>query len=255
MLLYPVSTNGEASDVTEGAEMRSETTIHNKVLRSLTDAGISECNGLHYELRIEKTGGRLDLPLGEHLQKSPGQRKDSLLYTDAMLLEQGKPRILLEIVDSSPKNPNGIVGLTVNADRIADLDQYTGVSLLFIVLTEMKEYFCQKCGRGHKILSTRYSSHFESLKNHYSQMGRPIDILHEGIALNFRKALRDYPIEKHLHNIMPPVVLFLNRAKINGSWEGYREHAHELIRNTVTGILKTPNRKQCEFEGLEELFP
>ncbi len=235
--------------------MTRETSIHKKVLTSLTDIEPFEVKGKVYQFKIEEAHGRLDLPRENifSYNKKPGQRKLSLLYTDAVLHDTDKnPRMLVEIVDSSPKNPNGIVGLTINVDRIAE-ESYPGIDLLFIVLSEMKQFWCESCERGHKIASEIGITCFErdrSCKGTVLSTG----ILHEGLAMNYRKALADYPIRPYLHNIQPPVVLFLNKEMVKNSWEEYRRRAHTLIINTIIKMLQTHNRENTYFEGMEELL-
>src|SRR5450755_4672604 len=123
-----------------------ESPSHQKVLRSLKRLQIPS-----YEILVEETTNRLDLPneffhLG---RKGDAQRKRSLCYTDAIDHANRTPRVLIEVVDNNPTSPSGITGLTVNVDRIAEI--HRNIDLLFIVLAEMKNFYCNRCGSGHRL--------------------------------------------------------------------------------------------------------
>ena len=69
--------------------------------------------------------------------KESGQRKKNLLYADCILLDENhKPRMLIEVVSSNPRDPNGIVGLVINLDCLARFPRgdYSRVDLLFVVI-------------------------------------------------------------------------------------------------------------------------
>ena len=97
-----------------------------------------------YRFLIDQKGGRLDLPRDLtpiHIETE--QHRKNLLYADCVLLdERNRPRMLIEVVSTNPQDPNGIVGLVVNLDRLARFPRadYSGVDLLFIVLGQIKRY-------------------------------------------------------------------------------------------------------------------
>lgn len=208
---------------------QSASTVHQKVLNSLKDLTI-DADEKNFQIRIEELGGRIDIP--RHDLSSPkkpqGQRKKNLFYTDAILTDEtGAPRILVEIVDSSPSDPNGITGLVINADRVVE-SFYDGVDLTFVVLGELKEFWCQECNSGHRVSTSLYRSHFTQTWNMVKGTA-PEDILHEGTPMNYRKALKDYPLAPYLRALRPPSVLFLNKTKIDLSWSSYETHAVQLV--------------------------
>ena len=192
--------------------------VHMTVLNSLRRKEIC-VDGKAYQFLIEEQGGRLDIPREDltSLKKQPGQRKKNLSYTDAVLIDEDhKPRTLVEIVVSSPRDPNGITGLVINADRVAQAF-YPSVDLTFVVLGELKEYWCPECNQGHKVSTSGYHQH---LTRYWSQIkdSTPEDILHEGVPMNYRKALKDYPLAPYLKTLRPSSVLFLNKSQIDSSW-------------------------------------
>lgn len=98
--------------------MDKESPLHQRVLRSLKNLSVQG-----YNILVEERGSRLDLP-NEHFQanlKGVAQRKRNLCYVDAMIHAERVPRVLIEVVDNNPTSPNGITGLTVNVDRIAEV--------------------------------------------------------------------------------------------------------------------------------------
>jgi hypothetical protein len=224
---------------------------HWLVLQSLKGQKIKDL-----EFRIEEPGGRLDLPNPKLFakQKDPGQRKKNLCYTDAILPANDLPRVLVEIVDSSPKSPNGITGLTINADRVASFYKCE-LDLIFVVLAEdMKRFSCRVCqnARGHKLSNHRFIEHFQ--KNWTPELMRE-EILHHGLPMQFRKALKDYAIQEYLKALRPPSVMFLSKKKILHTWEEYRATALEKITHQVKQSLEDSSRDSVQFSGIEELLP
>ena len=223
---------------------------HRKILDSLTNLDI---NG-YDPLLIEPTG-RLDLPNNSFQanQKALSQRKTSLCYADAVMHVKCTLRMMIEVVDNSPTSPNGITGLTVNADRI--VETHPGIDLVFVVLAEMKDFYCIYCASGHRL----------SNKGRLHCLGRCIGprpdesacerLIHEGKAANFKKALVDYPIERYLRNISPPSVLFLNSTKVANNWAAYEGKALQLIRNEISIVLSSGKRNKTRLVGVQELLP
>lgn len=229
-------------------------TVHMRVLNSLNDQAF-DVDGKNYRFLIEEKGGRLDIPRDDLTSpnKQPGQRKKNLSYVDAVLIDEArKPRMFVEIVDSSPGDPNGITGLVINADRVAQF--YPGVDLMFIVLGELKEYWCQECQAGHRISTSSYHSHFSGSWSKI-KVSKPEDILHEGVPMNYRKALKDYPLAPYLKALRPPSVLFLNRSQVDGSWSTYQARAKKLITNHLVGRIGSADRDSLIFDQIEALFP
>ncbi len=211
-----------------------------------------------YRFLIKQSGGRLDLPREDltSSDKEPWQRKKSLLYADGVLLdESNKPRMLIEVVSSNLQDPNEIVGFVINLDRLARLPRgdYSGVDLLFIVLGQIKRYWCSVCKRVHYL--SRSSKHFpeswDAVRNN-----TPVEILHEGVAMNYRKALRDYPIAPYLRAIRPPSVLFLNSERIRIDWRAYSPIALSQIKAHISQRVEDSDRNTDPvFVGIEQLFP
>ncbi len=210
-----------------------------------------------YRFLTEQSGGRLDLPRDlTSIDNEPGRRRKNLLYADCVLLDESdKPRMLIEVVSSNPQDPNGIVGLVINLDRLARFPRgdYSGVDLLFIVLGQIKRYWCSLCKRGHSL--SRSSQHFpeawEAVKN-----SSPVEILHEGLVMNYRKALLDYPIAPYLRTIRAPSVLFLNSDRIMNDWRTYQPKVLSLIKTHIRNRIQNADRNTNPmFVGVEELFP
>ncbi len=228
-------------------------TIHRQVLDLIrSDLGGSLPEGL--ALMVEQAGGRIDLPnrrFGKGA-KLAGQRKNSLCYTDAVIHDCEKPRLLIEVVHSSPKSPNGITGLTINAERVA---QFYGASvdLLYIVLATMKSYKCCKCEGGHRIVPAKVDECFSKSWEHFQS--DQASILHEGTPVRYRIALHDYPIASYLEKLRPPVVLFLNSKRIANDWESYRKTVVRRISSIVADMLSKNTREAIQFRGIEELLP
>ncbi len=231
--------------------------IRHQVLNLIKDKKIL-IGQKEYRFLIEQSGGRLDLPREDltSSDKEPWQRKKSLLYADGVLLdESNKPRMLIEVVSSNLQDPNEIVGFVINLDRLARLPRgdYSGVDLLFIVLGQIKRYWCPVCKQVHYL--SRSSHHFpeswEAVKNN-----APVEILHEGVAMNYRKALRDYPIAPYLRAIRPPSVLFLNSERIRIDWRAYSPIALSQIEAHISQRLEDSDRNADPvFVGVEQLFP
>lgn len=231
--------------------MQNESTLHAKVLRSLTKLRIPG-----YDVpKVEESGGRIALPNDQLLSKSKtkAQRKRSLCYTDAIIHNQRVPRILIELVDKNPASPNGITGLTVNVDRIAEI--HPNIDLLFVVLAEMKEYFCTKCNSGHRFKNPKTRGCLENLVNVDTEEDTLGKLIHEGNAANFRKALIDYPISLYLHNILPPTVLFLPRREVDEAWPSYEDVALRHIGDAIKRLISTDERSEARLENVRELIP
>jgi hypothetical protein len=229
--------------------------IHHQVLNLLKAERIL-IEQKAYQFLIEQSGGRLDLPHLTSTDNEPGQRRKNLLYADCILLdESNKPRMLIEVVSSSPQDPNGIVGLVINLDRLARLPRgdYSGVDLLFIVPGQIKRYWCSLCKQGHYL--SRSSQHFpEAWKA--VKANSPVEILHEGLAMNYRKALLDYPIAPYLQTIRVPSVVFLNSERIMNDWRTYKPIALKLIKTHISQRIQDANRNiNPVFVGVEQLFP
>jgi hypothetical protein len=209
-------------------------------------------------MRVEKRGARQDLPNEwfDRGRKPPRQREKSLCYTDAVLHTDPirVPRVLIEVVDSSPTNPHGITGLVVNADRIAGYYKEQGrVDLLFVVLSELKRFYCQRHARpcrmrkavGHKFwkpgdertVSTGVLGCFKH--GLITETGRtvPIEVVIDGSSAKYRKALKTYPIEEYLRHMPAPSVLFLNSSRIRDRWGTYKARAVDLIHQAILKLL------------------
>ena len=237
--------------------IEDQSTVHMRVLNSLKGKSV-RVSGRKYQFLAENKGGRIDIPREDlaSSKKGPGQREKNLMYADAVLIDEDhKPRIFVEIVDSSPKEPNGIAGLVINADRVSQ-SFYPGLDLAFIVLAEMKQYWCSECQTGHKLSTSRFLSHFDKMWSGL-KAATPEDILHEGIPLAYRKALKDYPIAPYLRAIRPPSVLFLNRAKIDDgdSWTAYAASASAIITGHLVRRIQSTERDTLFFDRVDELFP
>ncbi len=210
-----------------------------------------------YRFLIDQKGGRLDLP--QDLTPpgiEPEQHRENFLYADCVLLDKSnKPRMLIEVVSSSPQDLNGIVGLVVNLDRLARFPRgdYSGVDLLFIVLGQIKKYWCSLCKRAHHVSrdSQHFSKAWEAVKDH-----SPAEILHEGMAMNYRKALLDYPIAPYLRTIRAPSVLFLNSERVMNDWRTYQPTVLSLVTTHIRRRIQDPDRNTNPvFVGVEQLFP
>lgn len=189
---------------------------HKKVLRSLKALKVAG-----YEMLVEETGSQLALPnefFGGN-GKGEAQRKRNLLYVDSILHQRRAPRVLLEMVDGNPTSPNGITGLAINADRIAEI--HPNIDLIFVVLCELKDYFCGYCGHGHRLSNQRRLSCWKTSLGPNPGDDVVRGLIHEGKAAAFKKALIDYPICDYLHRISPPSVVFLNATKVATAWGTY----------------------------------
>lgn len=230
--------------------MTKDSRLHDQVLHSLEDLKIQG-----YEPSIEKRGNRHDLPnpLFVSQQKCDAQRKRSLCYTDAIIHAEHVPRLLIEIVDKNPTRPNGITGLTVNVDRVAEI--HPNIDLLFVVLAEMKAFYCRDCKGGHKLSNgakqTCFTKQFGMCRDDVTFRS----LLHEGKPANFKKALIDYPIGDYLKNIAPPTVLFLNVNKVKDEWDAYRDHAIQLVQKEVNHIVSSPPQRETRLVCVCELMP
>lgn len=190
-----------------------------------------------FDILVEETGNRLDLPnkYFQMKQKGAAQRKVSLCYIDAIIHMGRVPRLLIEVVDNNPTSPNGITGLTVNVDRIAEV--HSNIDLMFIVLAEMKSFFCTRHVAGHRLSNTKQARCLRSWLEQNPDEEAFRKLIHEGKAANFKKALIDYPIGRYLHNISPPSALFLNAARVTAEWETYESHALRIIQDEIAHIL------------------
>jgi len=231
-------------------ENKDESLSHKKVLRSLKSLRL-----LGYDILVEETGNRLDLPneLFQLERKGEAQRTRSLCYTDAIVHANRTPRILIEVVDKNPTSPSGITGLTVNVDRIAEI--HPNIDLLFIVLAEMKNFYCSRCRAGHKLSNSKTLGCLNNILGANPDEDACLTLIHEGKAANFRKALIDYPIRKYLHNISPPTVLFLNFRKVRSDWEAYRDSALDWIEKSIVRIISTEEQAETHLINVRELLP
>jgi len=230
--------------------------IHLKITSSLKDRKIVT-NGKEYRF-VVAPGRRLDLPREDFFspQGGRGTGGTSLLYADAILVDESdRPRVLVDVVTDKGQHPNGIVGLVINLDRLARLPRgdYSGVDLLFIVAGQIRRYWCSACNRGHYLSGP--SEHFSDAWR-AATAGSPVEILHAGLATNYRKALLDYPIAPYLRTIRVPSVLFLNSERIMSDWRTYETIAAALIDGHVRRRLESAERNTDPvFEGLEQLLP
>ena len=208
-----------------------------------------------YDVVIEETKSRLDLP-NEFFRvgrKGVAQRKRNLCYTDAIVHSERVPRVLIEVVDNNPTSPTGITGLTVNVDRIAEI--HRTIDLMFIVLAEMKDFYCSRCRAGHRLSNLGKRTCLDSCLGGNTDEEAYRALIHEGKAANFKKALIDYPISNYLHNIYPPSVVFLNATKVDTGWAEYQDYALRLIEGEVAHIVTTGERKETRLIGVCELMP
>lgn len=223
---------------------------HQKVLHSLKRLRLPG-----YEILVEEATNRLDLPNEMfHLErKGDAQRKRSLCYTDAIVHASRMPRVLIEVVDNNPTSPSGITGLTVNVDRVAEV--HPNIDLLFIVLAEMKDFYCGDCRAGHRLSNNKKVRCLSTFLATNPDEDGFMTLIHEGKAANFKKALIDYPIRKYLHNIRPPSVLFLNARKITSDWQAYRERALGWIEESIGRILLAKECTETHLINVRELLP
>ena len=231
--------------------MHADSALHQRVLQSL---GKLRIPGLDEPL-VEREGSRLDLPneFFQSRRKGVGQRKRNLCYTDALLHADRVPRVLIKVVDNNPTGPNGITGLTVNVDRIADV--HPNFDLLFVVLAELKDFYCNNCRGGHRVTNAKKSSCLRSYLERISDDVGFRELIHSGKAANFKKALIDYPIGRYLLNISPPSVLFLNINSVAKEWATYESHALALIQCEVTHIISSARRSETRLVATHELIP
>jgi hypothetical protein len=230
--------------------MEEDSVSHRRVLRSLKKLRVTG-----HETLVEEKGGRLDLP-NEYFQKNRkglAQRKRSLCYIDAIIHAQRVPRMLIEVVDNNPTGPNGITGVTVNVDRIAEV--HPNIDLLFIVLAEMKDFYCSHCCKGHRLSNAGKLSCLRRCLGANPDEGAFRELIHEGKAANFKKALLDYPITNYLRYISPPSVLFLNATRVAIAWDTYEDHALHLIEGEIAHILSSGKRNSARLVALRELVP
>jgi hypothetical protein len=186
-------------------------------------------------------------------RKSAAQRKVSLCYVDALLHRQYVPRVLIEVVDNNPTGPNGITGLTVNIDRVAEVNP--NIDLLFVVLAEMKNFFCVHCNAGHQLANANRISCLRQVLESHPDENAYLGLIHEGKAAAFKKALVDYPIAAYLRNILPPSVLFLNATKVRMAWDSYKPKALQMISDEVGFLASSGKRSQTRLLALPELMP
>lgn len=223
---------------------------HHKVLRSLKRLQVPG-----YDILIEETKSRLDFPnaLFQAERKGVAQRKRNLCYTDAIVHSKRVPRVLIEVVDNNPTSPSAITGLTVNVDRIAEV--HPNIDLIFIVLAEMKDFYCKDCRAGHRLSNTKKLVCLGSCLGENADEEVFRALIHEGKAANFKKALIDYPISDYLRNISPPSVLFLNKTKVATAWEAYQNIALRLIEAEIGHIVSQGKRSETRLIAVSELIP
>jgi len=161
--------------------------------------------------------------------------------------------VLIAVVDSSPKRPNGIADLVVNVDRVAEI--HANIDLIFIVSAEMKESYCSRHGRGHRLSSTEYLACLKSLCGTSPDDRTLGALIHHGKAMEFKKTLVDYPISSYLRNISPPPVLFLNKTKVKESWDTYQRRALRLVEDDVEYIVSAGKRCRTRLVAIGELLP
>lgn len=230
--------------------MPGETRLHHQVLAALDGLTIPG-----YDVHVEQSGGRIDLPNERFAkgEKSAGQRQRTLCYTDAIVCRQGTPRILIEVVDSSPADPNGIAGLVVNVDRIAAT--HPGIDLLFVVLARIKTFYCRTCGRGHRLADLENQGCLARQLQACADEEALVELVHDGLAANYKKALVDYSIVPYLRHIQPPAVLFLNADRAAESWGAYQARALDLVTGEVRHLLEAGPRSAARLRGVRELLP
>jgi len=143
--------------------------------------------------------------------------------------------------------------LTVNVDRIANI--HANIGLLFVVLAEMKEFYCNSCSSGHRVTTAKK---FSCLRSYLERISDDVgfrELIHSGKAANFKKALIDYPIGCYLRNISPPSVLFLNINSVAKEWATYESHALDLIESEVAHIIASGRRSETRLVATHELIP
>lgn len=227
--------------------------VHERVMDCLAGIQLPAPFQIHHEA----PGHRIDLPNVAFLHGAdPGQRQRSLCYTDVVVHDGGDLRMLVEVVHTSPRSPNGITGLTVNAERVGRIHGLKRLDMLYVVLSEMRAYYCTACRAGHRI-----HNHEHLVQQMHVPGAALIDLLHEGAPAAFRKALIDYPIEHFLGGaaqqvLSGPTVLFLNASRIEFAWEEYEEHVHQLLHNTITELLHGPHLFAAAIveQSVPELF-
>ncbi len=230
--------------------MQEDSVSHQKLLRSLPKLRVPG-----YATLVEEKGSRLDLP-NEHFaakRKGAAQRKRNLCYIDAIIHAERVPRVLIEVVDHNPTGPNGITGLTVNVDRIAEI--HSNIDLMFIVLAEMKNFYCSDCRAGHRLSNTKKLPCLRTCLGPNPDEDAFRALIHEGKAANFKKALIDYPISNYLRNTSPPSVVFLNATRVAQAWETYEGRALHLIKNEIAHILSSGKRSETRLMCVRELVP
>ena len=80
------------------------------------------------------------------------------------------------------------------------------------------------------------------------------ELVHDGVAANYIKALVRYPIAPYLCHVPPPVVLFLDDGRAAETWTTYREQALDLVRGAVREILAAGPRTTVRLLGRRELW-
>lgn len=254
---YPAAStlerSSEALDRMKPTAKLGESAAHEKVLNSLKKLKVAG-----HEVLIEekgKEGSRLYLP-NQYFRaekKAVAQRKINLCYADSVIHAERELRVLIEVVDNSPATPNGITGLTVNVDRIADI--HPDIDLLFVVLADMKNFYCSACGAGHRLSNRNKASCLRSYLGSQPDDNSFTSLIHEGKAANFKKALINYPISDYLLNISPPSVIFLNRSKVVNAWHEYESTALNLIELELSHVLSSGKRSETRLVGVRELIP
>lgn len=229
---------------------QEDSVSHQKVLHGLKKLTIPG-----YDILVEEKGSRLDLPNEDFKvkRKLVGQRKRNLCYIDAIIHAKRVLRVLIEVVDNNPTSPNGITGLTMNIDRIAEI--HPNIDLIFIILAEMKDFYCRDCRAGHRLSNTKKLPCLRSCLGATPDEDAFRALIHEGKAANFKKALIDYPITNYLRNISPPSAVFLNATTVAQAWETYEAHAFHLIENEIARILSSRKRSETRLMAVRELLP
>jgi hypothetical protein len=81
------------------------------------------------------------------------------------------------------------------------------------------------------------------------------ELIHEGKAANFKKALIDFPISNYLRNTSAPSALFLNATRVATAWDTYEGHALRLIGDEIAHIISSGKRSKTRLVAVRELVP
>jgi hypothetical protein len=215
--------------------------IHNDVLRIIGKVSFQLLDNKYY-IKTEIENGKIYLPFGEGYEN----RRTNLIYADAILYENDSPISVIEIVHSSPIDPNGITGHIINVDRCCEIN--TSIrGILYIVISNMKTFYCEICDAGHK-LDINNKDHFNRVLKMYSKDNTKI--LHDGPGFNYKKAVIEFNIMKYLRYIKNISIGF-----VNDNISIYKNNDMEKILGNY--VKQHTNNKCIEpvFYGIEELIP